>query len=257
LHPPQNEAETVQVTVLSDSGKENRNDLVVREHTLSIILNGEKFFTLICTPKDLPALAVGHLFTQGFISGVDVIEEVQERSANTSVSIKIKREKETDNAAILPPDGIVPVAVSLDGLRLRKVGSDLTVSSQGITQLAVKTEVHCKIFRRTGGTHACALSDTEGFFAFSEDIGRHNAIDRVIGRCLLDGIPLDTAVMFTTGRVSSSILIKAVRARIPVLVSRSAPSFEAIGLARSYGVTLAGFVREGRMNVYANGHRID
>jgi formate dehydrogenase assembly factor FdhD len=162
LHPPQNEAETVQVTVLSDRGKENRNDLVVREHTLSIVLNGENFFTLICTPKDLPALAVGHLFTQGFISGVDVIEEIQERSANTTVSIRMKREAETDNAAILPPGGIVPVAVTLDSLRLGKVGSGLTVSSQWITQLAVKTEARCEIFRRTGGTHACALSDTEG-----------------------------------------------------------------------------------------------
>ena len=242
----QNAVKTVQVTVISDRGQEKKKDPVVCEHTLSIVLNKKNLLTLICSPEDLPALAVGHLFTQGFISRADEVENVEELADNRTVSIHVKRILKADRETVLPPGG----------MKLQKVRSGATVSFRRITELVRKAEERCDVFSETGGAHACALSDTGGIVFFSEDIGRHNAIDRVIGRCLLDGVPFRDKLLFTTGRVSSVILAKSVRAGVPLLVSRSAPSFEAVRLAEEYGVTLAGFARGGRLNVYAGRGRI-
>ncbi|MBN2322237.1 MAG: formate dehydrogenase accessory sulfurtransferase FdhD [Spirochaetes bacterium] len=249
--------EEIDVTMISERERKKKKDLVVREYSLSILLNREKLITLVCTQKDLPALAVGHLFAQGFISGAHKIGKIEVHVDDSTVSIQLKRYSDTAIETAMPQDGIHHTGIHAGGINLRKVRSDLHVPFHRLTEMIARTEKRCEIFRLTGGTHACALSDMKGVFLFSEDIGRHNAMDRVIGRCLLDGVLLDTAVVFTTGRVSSSILIKAVRAGIPVLVSYAAPTLEAIRLAEEYGITLAGFAREGRMNVYANGHRID
>jgi len=100
------------------------------------------------------------------------------------------------------------------------------------------------------------LANTHEIVAFGEDIGRHNAIDKVLGECILQSIKIKGLVLMTSGRVTSDLLIKAARARIPIIVSRSAPTDIAVGLARDLGITLIGFARGSRMNVYSNEWRI-
>jgi len=104
--------------------------------------------------------------------------------------------------------------------------------------------------------HAAALCSTKGILAFSEDIGRHNAIDKVFGECLLTDILMDDCMIITSGRVPSEILLKVARGKIPIIISMAAPTSLGVRLADDFGITLIGFVRGKRMNVYTNRWRV-
>jgi len=122
--------------------------------------------------------------------------------------------------------------------------------------MAKEFQQRSQIFRTTGGVHSAALCDTEGILVFSEDIGRHNAIDKIFGECILRDIPTDDHIIITSGRISSEILLKIAKRNVPILISKAAPTNLGISLANDLGVTLVGFVRGKRMNVYANEWRV-
>jgi FdhD protein len=113
-----------------------------------------------------------------------------------------------------------------------------------------------ELFKATGGVHGAALCDADNLLIFSEDIGRHNAVDKIFGECILKDISMDNRIIITSGRVSSEILLKVARASIPLLISKSATTNLAVKLANELGVTLIGFVRGERMNVYTHRWRI-
>ena len=113
-----------------------------------------------------------------------------------------------------------------------------------------------ELFRETGGVHSSALAREGTLVLFREDIGRHNAIDKIIGECLLSGIPFDDALLMTSGRITSEIARKAGIAGIPVIASRSAPTSLAIRMAEELDLTIVGFVRGKRMNIYTGDWRI-
>jgi FdhD protein len=112
------------------------------------------------------------------------------------------------------------------------------------------------VFERTGGVHSAALCDTSSILIFHEDIGRHNAIDKIFGQCLLQGISVDERMIITSGRVSSEIVYKVAKGEVPILISKSAPTDRGVALADGLGITLIGFVRDNKMNVYTNRWRI-
>ncbi|HKZ56668.1 MAG TPA: formate dehydrogenase accessory sulfurtransferase FdhD, partial [Thermodesulfovibrionales bacterium] len=113
-----------------------------------------------------------------------------------------------------------------------------------------------EIFRLTGGVHSAALSDGEKILVFAEDIGRHNAIDKIIGYSILEKIPFAGKLILVSGRLSSEIVSKCSRWGIPIVASRAAPTNLAIEIAETSGITLIGFVRGERINIYTNPQRI-
>ena len=112
------------------------------------------------------------------------------------------------------------------------------------------------LFKTTGGVHSAALADSEKLLYFHEDIGRHNAVDKIIGECLLNSTTTDDKGLFTSGRLSSEILLKAAKLKIQLIVSRAAPTSLSIELAETLNITLIGFVRGRRMNIYSHPWRI-
>jgi len=136
-----------------------------------------------------------------------------------------------------------------------RVESQIKISTGEVFALAKEFQRRSQVYRATGGVHSAALCDTKGILTFAEDIGRHNAIDKIFGECLLKDIPTDERVVITSGRVSSEILLKIAKRSIPVLISLAAPTDIAVDLAASLGVTLIGFVRGRKMNVYTEGWR--
>ena len=109
-----------------------------------------------------------------------------------------------------------------------------------------------QLFLDTGGVHSCALCDINKIIIFKEDIGRHNALDKVLGKALLEDIDFRDKIILTSGRISSEILIKTAKRQIPVIVSRSAPTSLSIDIAKKLNITLIGFARGKRMNIYSN-----
>jgi FdhD protein len=149
---------------------------------------------------------------------------------------------------------------SLDSVRVRvreRIPGLLTVSPEVILSLPDRLRAAQAVFDRTGGLHAAALFDQDGTVVeVREDVGRHNAVDKLVGHALLHGIDLTAHLLMVSGRTSFEIMQKAAVAGIPLVGAISAPSSLAVELAESFGTTLIGFMREGRFNIYAGAERI-
>jgi FdhD protein len=139
--------------------------------------------------------------------------------------------------------------ISFDGIRPR-------VEPEAIGQLVEMLFESQSLYRETGGVHTSALSDGEKVLISAEDIGRHNTLDKIAGLCLMNNIWPETRILITTGRISSEMLQKAARLRAPILISRTSPSSLSIEMAERYGITLIGYARKHRFNVYSNGQRV-
>jgi FdhD protein len=134
--------------------------------------------------------------------------------------------------------------------------TSLSVPSGSISAFMEELRKRSQIHRRTGGVHAAALAAVSGLLVFREDIGRHNAVDKVIGACLLQGVPFADKILLSSGRLSSEIIHKAARCGLPIVVSRGAPTDRSVALARERGITLIGFARGDRMNLYSIPERV-
>ncbi len=218
--------------------EEIRNDPVIVEHLLSIVVEGELCTTLTCSPEQLIPLAVGHLYAQGLIGSVDWIDSIELSDDCMVVSVILAADK---NLRIVPSvndgSGLKPL------LRMVYDKEEIFAQAKGLYDNA-------DWFFQTGAAHSSSLSfDGEVRYRFA-DVSRHNTIDKLIGQALMDGIDLTKATLFTSGRIPLDMLVKVARCGIPIVCSRSAPTTAALKLAKQLGITLIGFVREGRMNVY-------
>jgi len=239
-------------------------DTLISEHALQISINDEVIIHLSCTPKNLEELVIGHLFSQGFIHHHRDIELLQ-INEDLSASVRLRNfnsllhrpssQQALQNAAIqsASPHNIEN-ALTEDAKIALPV--EAMFSYEEILERAASLQNRSVLFQKTGGVHACELYCTAQKSYYMEDIGRHNAFDKTLGAALRDGVPFANAMLLTTGRVPNDILFKAIVAKLPILVSRSAPTAEAVGLAREHNITLCGFARDRRMNIYSVPERI-
>lgn len=139
-----------------------------------------------------------------------------------------------------------------DSLKSQKIEEPLKLDLEIIKKNMIDFNRRSELFQKTGGVHSCGLYFQDEMLVFEEDIGRHNALDKIIGRALLDRIDLEDKMVLTSGRVSSEILIKIARRGISTIVSMSAPTNLAIELAKELSINLLGFVRGERLNIYTN-----
>jgi FdhD protein len=250
------ERETVKVPVMRFSGSEavELADVVVRELSLTIVLNGTSLVTVLCSPIELEALAVGFLIAQGFIEHVRDINKIWMDKPSTSIHVETTKPVDITFKPVIASSGARNLA-SIDVWKHKSTGR-VTVTPSQIFALMEEFVHTSRVFERTGGVHSAALCDTSNMLMFHEDIGRHNAIDKIFGQCMLQGILLDQNIIITSGRVSSEIVYKVAKAEIPILVSKSAPTDRGIALADGLGITLIGFARDTKMNVYTNRWRV-
>ena len=144
----------------------------------------------------------------------------------------------------------------LDSLGSNRIVSDVTIRAEKLLEYSRWLNEKSSLFLDTGGAHSCALFDGSGVLLFHEDVGRHNALDKIIGEAYFSEIPLEDKILVTSGRISSEMIIKAIKNRIPIIVSRSAPTDLSVSMASQFNVTLVGFARGHRMNVYHGHERI-
>ena len=243
-------------------GKERRTDWTAREYPLTIMLNNEQLVTLLCSPADLKALAVGFLVSEGLLSSREELSEVQVDDERGIVRITTKVRKELDRELFLKRVLTTGCGKGISFYSFAdlespvKVTSDIRLAPGEILDLSRRFQGHSEIYRSTHGVHSAALCSREDILVFAEDIGRHNAIDKIFGRCLMEDIPVADGILITSGRISSEILFKIAKRNIPVIISKSAPTDMGVQLAGTFGITLIGFVRGGRMNIYAGEERV-
>jgi FdhD protein len=254
------QTEPVTIKRLAGSSSEDADDVVIREFPLTIILNNEELVTLLCSPAQMKELAVGYLFSEGLIGGKEDIKNMVLDEQRGVARIEAESDAEGERVfkrLITSGCGRGASFVSeSDARAMAPVESTATIDSDAVFRLAKEFQNRSQVFRETGGVHSAALCDDGNIILFSEDIGRHNAIDKIFGSCLLEGIPTDDRIIITSGRISSEILLKVARRNIPMLISRSAPTNVAVRMGDRLGITIIGFVRGERMNIYSNDWRV-
>jgi len=257
-----NEVEKIPIIRLTEGSKLDIEDTVVREIPFTIILNNEELVTLLCSPADLKYLAAGFLFSEGLLHGKDEINKILVDEHRGIVRVETKESVESGKDVLFKrfiTSGCGRGASfysAADVQAQNKIESQISISAREIFVLVKKFQHRSQVFLATGGVHSAALCDTMNILIFNEDIGRHNAIDKIFGKCLLEDIPTDNRIIITSGRVSSEILLKVAKRGIPIIISKSSPTNLGVKLAEDLGITLIGFVRGKRMNIYTNIGRI-
>ncbi len=246
-----------------------RSDDLAVEEPLEIRVAGRPVSVTMRTPGHDDELAAGFLLGEGIVrrrEDIGHIRRCPEAADGGVIDVLVSPGVAVDFAALTrhvfasSSCGVCGLA-SIDAVRKRLPGVESRVSIRAQTLLALPGRLRQTqpTFDATGGLHAAGLFDGAGTLLVSrEDVGRHNAVDKVVGHALLHAmVPLSSHVLLVSGRASFEIVQKALAAGISIIAAVSAPSSLAVELAEEAGITLAGFLRPGRFNVYAHAHRID
>jgi FdhD protein len=246
-----------------ESAHEQDDDLA-EEEPLEICVRGHAVSVTMRTPGQYAELAAGFLLTEGIIRGPRDVLRIEhcDRNENGNVLnvllaplVPVDFERLTRHVFASSSCGLCGKATidSIQG-QFPPVQSDMQMDAELLASLPQQMRAAQETFNRTGGLHAAALFDTDGkLIVLREDVGRHNAVGKVVGYCLLHGpFPLDRHILLVFGRSSFEIMQKALAARVPIVAAVSAPSSLAATFALESGQTLIGFLRYRRMNVYAN-----
>ncbi len=237
-------------------------DKVVIEQSITVMIDKVGSFTIMATPSDVEALAAGFVFSEGLIDSIDdVVEILTKPELPNVVGIQVH-----DPTRIgIRRNMIVASSCGLCGTRnidkmlleMPVCENTLIMESSIFSEVTEQMKSMQKIFQATGGTHAAGIFDSSGkIFAFAEDLGRHNALDKAIGKCLLNKLPTKGCAVALTGRVSLEMVTKAARAGIELIAAVSATTSLAIEVAKKWNITLCGFVRADKLNVYTHPERI-
>lgn len=233
---------------------------VIVESPVSLTVNGEIWLTFMCTPCELEAMAAGFLFNEGVIQSKAELLDIRVCASQDNVDVWLDHQVEKPTSwkrtsgctgGITATDWQTMAPSVING-----ANNGASIDPKSICRLVEKLFDSQDLYRKVGGVHTSALSDGEEIRVVAEDIGRHNSLDKLAGICLLSDIYLEKKVLITTGRISSEMIQKAARLGASVVISRTSPSSLSIELAQKWGITLIGYARRDRFNVYAHPDRI-
>lgn len=213
-------------------------DDVIQEYTMRLYVNGELRRAFTCSPWDVEELVTGSLFCEGAIE-----------RAEDMLSLDVDMLEGVARAEVAPRVGEAADR-AVDTMRP-------SLTSSLVSERMALLESGSRLFHRTGGVHSAALAGEDGIEAWFEDIGRHSALDKLVGWCVMGGIDVSDKMLLFSGRVPHEIIAKAARLGLPVVVSPGAPTSLSIRVARESGITLIGFAKNGRFNVYTHPERFD
>jgi FdhD protein len=261
------EVEIVRLNVAKRKS-ERRLDVVAEEFPLHVFLNDVCVVSVLCSPSKLKELAAGYLFSEGFVRSLDEVREVRlDESGRCFVSLKpdVDVGKRLEFAQsfgrlVVSACGSVdlwPLSKLVDRVKGLKVKSDAVVEARVVVDCVRRLNSLAEEYRRTGGVHVASLNRLDGeLVGFAEDVGRHNAVDKVIGAGFLMRVDFGACFLCLSGRLSADVVLKAARVGVPVVASRAAALSSGVEIAERCGAGLVGFVRGVGMNVYAGAERV-
>ena len=243
------------VVFISPEGVTRQNEAILAERSLQLILNGQSLVNLLCTPEHVEELVYGFLFSAGVIESIGEVTDLFVDEDRVSVYLA----REIKGGKWLTPSLTSGCGQGISFFQTRllsEVNSSGVIPYQSILQLMLSLQKEATLYHRTRGAHGAALASPEGITLFREDVGRHNAVDKLVGAALLQSLSLKDKLILTTGRISSEIITKTIRLQVPILVSRSVPTDQAILLGERYKITIVGYVRANSLRIYTHPERI-
>jgi len=275
---------TIKIQKIKASGiREEKQDIIPGELLLNIFVNGKRVSLLSCSPSAIIELVTGYIVSNGYVDDYERIElvslcrdeEGRSQDANgegagfhgiMSAKVRITGYDRSD-----PPGGIIPYLSAGCGnldpvvieevfkkdIDLVKSKKDITVDNKVILELGKKLIKEQKYKNEFGGLHSAALFNNEGqMLSLMEDLGRHNCIDKIYGHMLINSITPEDKMIFTSGRASLDLVFKALKMSVPIIVTNSSVTYDAAEIAQRAGLTLIGYARGKRFNIYSCPERI-
>jgi len=224
---------------------------VVREQPLTVYVNGERFLTLLCSPFQLEPLVLGYLWMEKVIAGLDDVTGLQISEIDGRADVTLRHPVALPTERILTSGCGGGITFRIDPRLFPRIVSSLRVSPSDLSGRMhdlLREAVH---YHASRGIHGAALADRDRVLLVAEDVGRHNAVDKLMGQALQRGIATTDRILLSTGRVSSEMLLKAARMSVPIVASRTSPTEMAVALAEQLGVTIIGYLRGDSLNLYA------
>jgi FdhD protein len=239
-------------------------DYVAEEKPFYLFVNTTFWASILCSPTDLKELAVGHLLDEGVVNSIEEITEVTLKEKENTCTVKLKRGIDVENRIRLSRLHTRVITSACGGSSPHqyigitpKVTSNLRVDAQVIFDSVNQLNFKAEGFRQTGGLHSAAIYKSDGsLVALAEDVGRHNAVDKAIGKAVLNKVDFRECFLALSGRMSGDVAFKAAKVGLPIVASIAAALSSGILLAEAANLTLTGFVRGKRMNIYTHMERI-
>ncbi|HEX7975466.1 MAG TPA: formate dehydrogenase accessory sulfurtransferase FdhD [Anaerolineales bacterium] len=230
---------------------------VIEEGQVTLFVNGRELATLMCTPRDPAQLALGFLANEDLVSTLREVEILHVCQGGGCVDAWLSHPGWDKPRRKIITSGCSGGQTFSDlQAQHTPLHSDLLIEPQKLAWLLAQLQDHNSLYARARGVHTSALSDGENLVLVAEDIGRHNTLDRLRGECLRRGLDPAGMILLSTGRISSEMIHKAVKMGCPVVGSRTSPTSLSVNLARAWNMTLCGYIRRNRMNVYAHPERL-
>ena len=229
---------------------------VVREQPLTLFVNDEKVLTILCSPMDLEALVIGYLWMERVIGGLDEVRRVEVSAVDGRAEVTLTHPVTLPTERILTSGCGGGITFRIDHRLFPRLSSTLRVRPEALAAGMKELFAAAVHYKASRGIHGAALSDGERLLLVTEDVGRHNAVDKIKGAALLRGIPTENRILLSTGRISSEMLLKATRMGVPLVASRTSPTEMAVGLAEQLNITVCGYVRGESLNLYAGSARL-
>jgi len=230
---------------------------IIEESLMTIFLNMHELATVMCTPLDQEALALGFLFNEGVIQSLDEVRLIKANASRTSVEVFLHR------AEFEPPRRMLLTSGCGGGITLQfltesypALDTPFHTSPQVIFDRMRDLHGAARLYNQVRGVHTSILGNETQMLLGAEDVGRHNTVDKIAGQALKAGINTRDCILVTSGRISSEMLSKARRMQVPLIVSRTAPTSIAIRLAQAWNICIVGYVRQSRMQVYTYPQRL-
>jgi FdhD protein len=247
-------------TVSYHVGRWDKNKTsIISEQPVTLTVNNEPWLTFMCTPNDLKALALGFLFNEQIIKTLDDVASVRVCPGEDNIDVWLNRSVQKPEKWIRTSGcsgGKTSIGKSDLRTGIEKSPNGDMLPAERIGALIEQLSEAQDLYRKSGGVHTSALSDGEKILIASEDIGRHNTLDKLAGRCLLEQISPSKRIILTTGRISSEMIQKAGRIGAVIVISRTSPTSLSVQMAEKMGITLIGYARRDRFTVYTHFERI-
>jgi FdhD protein len=231
-----------------DQEAHSLEDLVAVDTKMELNINDQRVGEFYLSPHDLDEFALGYLLDECYITSLDEVKEV--KIEPSVIKVFLKEEYSIDKESLSCYDGwfhqeqLIP-----------KIDSNYKVEREEVFRSFDLLLEKARVWSKTGGTHVAAIVGG-GQFLVREDVSRHVAIDKVIGAGLMSGINFSKSFIVCSGRIPPDRVVKLANVGIPIMITKAAPTVEGIRIGEQAGITLIGFLREGRFNIYTHPHRV-